>query len=180
LRGCSTSRRTCSSATRAALRQLYDHEPLIEHKRTHWRDGLREAQNLETEVYAELKAGGPLPDVPLMVLTATGRNPYWAKFMTEDQMRTAHEGIVALHKAMGGEHRLVEGAPHQYMHVDQPESIAAAVNAVVAHAKGPLPGKAAGPAGEISDGQRPADDRAGGARTGVLDPQHPGTVARLR
>ncbi|MDX6236373.1 MAG: hypothetical protein QOG10_1188 [Kribbellaceae bacterium] len=85
--------------------------PLIEHKLTSWRTSLLETAN-ETEVFDELRRGGGLPDVPLIVLTARGRNPYWAQFMSEQQMQEAHDGISALHAAMAssvsqGEPKLV-------------------------------------------------------------------------
>jgi uncharacterized membrane protein len=93
---------------------------------------LSEAANLESEVHAELRTGGPVPDVPAIVLSATGRNPYWANFLTEEQMTLAHDGIRKLHTAIAasftrGEHRLLDGASHQYSHVEQPDAVVQAV-----------------------------------------------------
>lgn len=107
-------------------------EALIEHHLTHWRTGLAETANLEDEVYEELRQGGALPDVPLILLTAKGRNPYWAKFLSEEQMQTALDGVQALHAAMigsvtKGEHRGLEGASNQFMHVEQPDAIVSAI-----------------------------------------------------
>ncbi|MDL4776846.1 MULTISPECIES: alpha/beta fold hydrolase [Thermomonosporaceae] len=105
---------------------------LIEHHLAEWRTSLRETQNFETEVYDELRHGGELPDVPLMVLTAGGENPYWAQFMSEQLMREAHDGVRALHAAMAasvprGEQRVLEHASHQYMHIQQTDAVLQAI-----------------------------------------------------
>ncbi|WP_432972120.1 alpha/beta fold hydrolase [Dactylosporangium sp. CA-233914] len=126
------------SAAGAALRALYAQwpddvrEPLVEHRLAHWRTGLREGRNLETDVYAELAAGGPLPDVPLIVLTAADVNPVWAQHMPPELLARAHDGVRALHAAVAasvprGEQRLVEGASHQYLHVQRPAAVLAAL-----------------------------------------------------
>ena len=112
-------------------------ETLIDHHLTHWRTGLAEAANMEDEIYREMRQGGSLPDVPLMLLSAKGRNPYWAKFMSEEQMQTALDGVHALHASMIGsvtraEHRGLEGASHQYLHVEQPDAIIAAITDLLA------------------------------------------------
>ncbi len=112
-------------------------EPLVEHHLTSWRTGLAETANFETEIYAELRAGGALPDVPLIVLTAGGENPYWARFIPPDLMREAHDGVRALHAAIAGSvprgsQRVLEGASHQYGHLEQPGAVAQAVRDVIA------------------------------------------------
>lgn len=103
-------------------------EALIEHHLTTWRTGIRETLNFEDEVYDELRNGGPLPDVPLTVLTTTGSNPYWAHFMSDELQREAHDGVRALHAALAGsvprgEHRVIDGASHQYAHVTHPDAV---------------------------------------------------------
>jgi pimeloyl-ACP methyl ester carboxylesterase len=131
------------AGARAQFAQIYaawpptGREALIEHHLTHWRTGLAEAANMEDEIYREMREGGPLPDVPLMLLTAKGRNPYWAKFMSEEQMQTALDGVLALHASMirsvtRGEHRTLDGASHQYLHVEQPDAIITAIADLIA------------------------------------------------
>ncbi|MEU7867170.1 alpha/beta hydrolase [Dactylosporangium sp. NPDC049140] len=131
------------TASRAALQQLYAQwpddirDPLVEHRLEHWRTGLRESRNLESEVYAELSAGGPLPDVPLIVLTAADKNPFWVQHMPPELLEAAHDGVRALHAAIaasvpGGEQRFVSGASHQYLHVQQPEPVLAALRDLLA------------------------------------------------
>lgn len=111
-------------------------EQLVDYHVTRWRVAVEETLNFESEVYGELRQGGPLPDVPLMVLTAKGRNPYWAQFITEEQMRQAHDGIHAMHAAMvasvsRGEHRELDGASHQFMHLEHEDAVLAAIRDLV-------------------------------------------------
>jgi pimeloyl-ACP methyl ester carboxylesterase len=131
-------------ASRAQLAQLYARwpdpvrGPLVEHHLSHWRTGIHESTNFDTELYAELRAGGPLPDVPLIVFTAMGRNPYWARFASEELMDRAHDGVRAMHTALAtsvprGEQRILDDAPHQFLHVLHPDEVAQAVRDLLAH-----------------------------------------------
>jgi len=141
------------SASRAALLQLYAEWPgdvradLVEHRLETWRTGIAEGRNLESEVYAELAAGGPLPEVPLIVLSAADRNPVWVQHMPPELLERAHAGIHALHAAIvasvpGGEQRFVEGASHQYLHVQRPGPVLDAVRDLLARVPGPANGRA--------------------------------------
>lgn len=135
-------------AARVAYAGLYTTWPadirqeLIDYHVTRWRTAVHETANLESEVYDELRHGGPIPDVPVLVLTATARNPYWAKFLTEEQMTVAHEGIRKLHASIAagssrGEHRLLDGASHQHLHIEQPDAVVRAVLDVLARVAEP-------------------------------------------
>lgn len=123
---------------RGQYREIYAAWPdslrdeLIENHLANWRTQLHEVENLEGDVYDELRAGGPLPDVPLIVLTANGRNLYWANFLTEEQMVRAHDGVNSLHAAMAasvpqGEHRTLDGTSHQYLHIEQRDAVTTAI-----------------------------------------------------
>jgi pimeloyl-ACP methyl ester carboxylesterase len=127
---------------RTAYAQLYAswpgpvRESLIEHHLTSWRTSLHETANLESDVYGELRAGGPVPDVPVIVLTAMGRNAYWAAFASEDLMRRAQDGIRALHASIAaavshGEQRLVDGASHQFLHIERPDAVLDAIRDLI-------------------------------------------------
>jgi pimeloyl-ACP methyl ester carboxylesterase len=105
---------------------------LTEYHLDNWRIALDETRNFESEIYAELRSGGPPPDVPLIVLTAGGRNPVWEQFASEDLVTRAHEGIDAMHRAMAaevthGEHRVIEGATHAFVMIQNLDAIADAV-----------------------------------------------------
>jgi pimeloyl-ACP methyl ester carboxylesterase len=121
-------------ASRTALRQLYAQwpdelrEPLVEYHVTDWRIGLEETTNFETAIFDELRAGGDIPDVPLLVLTANGMNPYWNNYLSPEDQRAAHAGIHAMHADLAkstsrGEHRLIDDASHQYLHIEQSEAV---------------------------------------------------------
>jgi pimeloyl-ACP methyl ester carboxylesterase len=57
-------------------------ELLYEYHLRSWRIGLKEAKNFES-VCDEVRHGGDMPDVPLIVLTATGIDPFRALFATD-------------------------------------------------------------------------------------------------
>jgi len=133
-------------AARVQLGQLYAawpeavRGPLIDQHLRAWRTALAETANFETEIYAELRGGGPLPAVPLIVLTATGTNPYWAQFASEDLARQAQEGVRAMQAALaasvpGGEQRMLPGASHQVPHLQQPDLVLQAIADVLARAR---------------------------------------------
>ncbi|MEO3745999.1 alpha/beta hydrolase [Plantactinospora sp. B5E13] len=134
-------------SARQQYTKIYDRWPepvrtaLVDHHLATWRTGTRETLNFETEVYDELRHGGELPDVPLVVLTALGDNPYWAGFASEELIRQAQDGIRAMHAAMAaavphGEHRVVEDASHQFLHVQQPDAVLRAIRDLVDRVNG--------------------------------------------
>lgn len=129
-------------AARPALAGLYAAWPesvrtaLVDHHLTSWRTGLEETANMETELYGELRAGGVTPDVPMIVLTAMGQNPFWSAFATPEEQQAAQNGIRRLHADLAasvskGEQRLLDGATHQYLHIEQPDAVVAAIGDVV-------------------------------------------------
>jgi len=130
-------------AARGQYAQLYAAWPpevrdaLIEKHLATWRTQIAETANFETEVYDELRSGGPLPDVPLLLLTAGGRNAYWAKFAAPEVLEAAEAGIRSMHEAMAhsvprGEHRVVEGASHGYLHIEHPDAVLGAIGELLA------------------------------------------------
>lgn len=133
------------ATARGQYAQLYaewpasEREALIGYHLAHWRTAIEETRNFDTEIYAELRAGGPLPDVPLIVLTAGARNPVWEQFADADLVTRAHEGIDAMHRALAaavprGEHRVVPGASHGFLQAQHPAAIADAVTTLRAAA----------------------------------------------
>ena len=129
-------------AARTAYAGLYatwpdaEREALIEYHLTEWRTALYETTNLESAVYDEMRAGGPIPDLPLTVLTAAGRNAYWAAFASEDLIRRAQAGINDLHAAIAasvtrGQHRAIAGASHQFLHLEHPDAVVDAIRDLI-------------------------------------------------
>lgn len=115
-------------------------QALIGHHLATWRIAVAESANLEEEVYPELRAGGPLPDVPLIVLTAMGGSAHWAQFASGDLVDQTLAGLRSLHEAIAGsvtrgEHRALPAASHQYLHIEQPQAVAAALRDLLAWAR---------------------------------------------
>ena len=88
------------------------------------------------ETVEQLRRSGPLPHVPLTVITAASRGSGLpAVFSPENQARLT-EVAMALQKKLaelipGGEQILVEGAGHN-VHLDKPEAVLAPIRAMIA------------------------------------------------
>jgi pimeloyl-ACP methyl ester carboxylesterase len=94
--------------------------------------GIREGLNV-LSVMDELRAGGPLPDVPLIVLSGTAIGPEQTVFQTEDNLRAQIAGSQRLFDAIAasvseGEHRSLPDASHVSLPMARPDAIAEAVN----------------------------------------------------
>jgi pimeloyl-ACP methyl ester carboxylesterase len=94
--------------------------------------GIREGLNV-LSVMDELCAGGPLPDVPLIVLSGTAIGPEQTVFQTEDNLRAQIAGSQRLFDAIAasvshGEHRSLSDASHVSLPMTRPDAIAMAVN----------------------------------------------------
>ncbi|MEV8613773.1 alpha/beta hydrolase [Amycolatopsis sp. NPDC051373] len=129
-------------ASRDALLGLYANWPdgvreaLVDKHLTDWRTAVLETRNFETEVYDQVRAGGALPDVPLVVLSALGANPHWAQFASPELMEQMLAGIKALHASIAssvprGEHRTLDGAAHQTMHLENEDAVVEAIRSVL-------------------------------------------------
>jgi pimeloyl-ACP methyl ester carboxylesterase len=114
-------------------------ETLVDYHVTNWARSLKEAGNLQGEVLPEIAAGGPTPDVPLIVLTAMGIDPFMAPFMPEAFLRSLNERKRGYYDALArsiprGENRLVD-AGHSTLHTERPDAVVAAICDVVAMAR---------------------------------------------
>jgi pimeloyl-ACP methyl ester carboxylesterase len=125
-------------AARKAYADLYASWPapvrhdLVDYHLTHWRTALHETAGLESDVYPEVRAGGPVPDVPTIVLSAALGNPQWSAYAPPEMVAAALDGINRLHATIAagsshGEHRVVEGATHQFLHIEHPEAVTEAL-----------------------------------------------------
>src|SRR5262249_8272944 len=107
-------------------------EPLIEYHLRSWRKGLQEVKNLESELYDEVRRGGDTPDVPLVVLTAMGIDPFRAAFTPGPYLRKMNDGKCVINAALAesvprGEHRVLENAGHSTIHTDRPDAVVQAI-----------------------------------------------------
>ena len=113
-------------------------ERLVEHHIVNWRDGIWEMENLD-QLGEEVRDGGAEPDVPLIVLTAMGEDAFRNAVLPEDLERQVSEVKLALHqelveKAPRGEHRVLDDAGHNWIHVQRPDAVLEAVKDLIERA----------------------------------------------
>ncbi len=104
---------------------------LFEYHLKSWRVGLKEAKNFES-ICDEIRRGGDMPDVPLIVLTGMGIDPFRAMFATEASQRQLNDIKLAINRDIAnsvrhGEHRVLENAAHATFHVDRPDAMVQAI-----------------------------------------------------
>jgi pimeloyl-ACP methyl ester carboxylesterase len=104
---------------------------LIEYHLGSWRKSLQERKN-EDKLFDEVRHGGDLPDVPLIVLTAMGLDPFMVAFMSEPYLREVNERKRVIYAALAesvprGEHRMLENAGHSTIHTDRPDAVVQAI-----------------------------------------------------
>jgi pimeloyl-ACP methyl ester carboxylesterase len=106
-------------------------ERLIEYHLRSWRMGLREVKN-QSQLYDEVRSGGNMPDVPLLVLTAMGVDQFQTAFMSDSYVREMNEAKRVLYAALAtsvprGEQRVLENAGHVTIHTDSPDAVVQAI-----------------------------------------------------
>jgi pimeloyl-ACP methyl ester carboxylesterase len=110
--------------------------PLIErHASPEWlRTGLAEARNFD-ELCDEMRRAGPVPDVPLIILTGTGIDAFKravSQGTPESLLRAEIDGKLRLYRAWAGsvprgECRVIEGAGHASMPWTHPDAVIQAI-----------------------------------------------------
>jgi len=106
-------------------------ERLIECHLRSWRTGMREVKN-QNDLYNEIRGGGDMPDVPLLVLIAMGIDEFQTAFMPESYLREMNNAKLVLYTAFAasvprGEHRVLENAGHVTIHTDRPDAVVQAI-----------------------------------------------------
>jgi len=111
-------------------------EPLIErHVSKEWlRVGLQEAKNLG-QLNDELRRTGKMPDVPLIILTAMGIDPFKQAVSggtPESLLREEIDGKRRLYTALAesvsqGENRLIDDVGHVTLHLRRPDAVQQAI-----------------------------------------------------
>jgi pimeloyl-ACP methyl ester carboxylesterase len=131
-------------------------DELVEHFRgiftqayAEWPDELRElvvARHLDPElllrgmeenrtavaITEELRAGGPVPAVPLTVVTALGIDPGQALFLSEDDLAAQNEAKLRLYGELAasvpdGKHQVLDSGGHSSLHTDRSDDIMRAI-----------------------------------------------------
>ena len=92
---------------------------------------MREVKN-QNELYDEIRGGGDMPHVPLLVLIAMGIDEFQTAFMPESYLREMNEANLVLYTAFAktvprGKHRVIENAGHVTMHTDRPDAVVQAI-----------------------------------------------------
>lgn len=102
--------------------------------------GLQENRTAQT-VCEELRQGGPVPDVPLIVLSALGIDPGQALFLSPADLAAQNEAKLRLNTSIAasmprGEHRVLDSGTHSSIHMDRPDDVLRAIKDVIDHAAG--------------------------------------------
>jgi pimeloyl-ACP methyl ester carboxylesterase len=137
----------------AELIQFYRH--LFEQEMTDWpeeiskvlverhvslawlRAGLQEATNVE-QLYDEVRHAGGMPDVPVIILTSMGIDPFKAAVsqgIPESLLREEIEGKRRLYTtwahSLHGENRLIEDVGHVTLHFRRPDAVLKAIQDLI-------------------------------------------------
>jgi len=101
-------------------------------------NGLLEAKNIE-ELNEEIRSGGPIPPVPMIVITAIGIDEFQRMWASDEIIggqnaakRKSHELLVRSHP--GAEHRILEDASHVKLFAQRPDAVTAAIRDLIARA----------------------------------------------
>jgi pimeloyl-ACP methyl ester carboxylesterase len=92
------------------------------------------------ETVEQLRRSGPLPRVPLIVITAASRGSGLPPVFSPESQSRLNEVAMAMQKKLtalvpGGEQILVEGAGHN-VHVEKPEAVLAPIRALIVRLRG--------------------------------------------
>lgn len=95
-----------------------------------------ERKNLDSELYDEVRKGGDMPDIPLIVYTAMGIDPFMAPMMSKSFLREITDSMNNVKKTTytklansvpRGEHRILKNAGHTTIHTDCPDEVVEAI-----------------------------------------------------
>jgi pimeloyl-ACP methyl ester carboxylesterase len=116
--------------------------PLIDYHLKALRNTMRERRNLFTEVEPEVRDGGEMPDVPVILLAAMGIDPFQAVVMPEAELRDLSSRKPALYQPLvesvpRGEFRPIEGTGHDTLWTDRPDVVVGAILDLIDRAGAP-------------------------------------------
>jgi pimeloyl-ACP methyl ester carboxylesterase len=89
--------------------------------------GVMEGSNIEA-IYQELRNGGPIPNVPMIVLTAMGSDAAQLVFSTPEVIQAQNEAKLKTAEAFvrstpGAENRVLQDASHVMLHTRRPDAV---------------------------------------------------------
>lgn len=95
-----------------------------------------EKKNLNRELYKEIREGGNIPDIPLIVFTAMGIDPFTTLLSSPSFLRETIDPFNNLKNTVyaklansvpRGEHRILKNAGHVTIHTDCPDEVVEAI-----------------------------------------------------
>ncbi|WP_208591369.1 alpha/beta fold hydrolase [Gracilibacillus suaedae] len=107
-------------------------EPLIKYHLRTLKKTIKERKNLNSELYKEVYEGGDIPDIPLIVFTAMGIDPFMTPITSKSFLRDTIDPFnkvkntiyTKLAKSIPrGEHRILKTAGHTTIHTDCPDEV---------------------------------------------------------
>jgi len=111
-------------------------EPLIDYHLRTLTSTFSERKNLNSTVYDEIRNGGDMPDIPLIVFTATGIDPFTTPLMSTSFLRDTLDAFnqvkISTYTKLAssvprGEYRVLQHAGHTTIHTDCPDEIIEAI-----------------------------------------------------
>jgi len=120
-------------------------EPLIDYHLRTLSKTVAERKNLNGELYDELRNGGSLPDIPLLVYTAMGIDPFLTPFASQEFLRETWDPFNTIKNTIyaklaksvpRGEHRILQNAGHTTIHTDCPDEVIEAIRQLLGRSAG--------------------------------------------
>ncbi|SFB24668.1 Pimeloyl-ACP methyl ester carboxylesterase [Lentibacillus halodurans] len=111
-------------------------EPLIEYHLGTLSKTITERKNLNSEVYEEVRKGGKMPNIPLIVFSAMGIDPFMTPITSESFLRETIDPFNNVknttykkfaNSVPRGEHRILKNAGHTTIHTDCPDDVVEAI-----------------------------------------------------
>jgi pimeloyl-ACP methyl ester carboxylesterase len=110
--------------------------PLIEYHLRTLSKTVTERKNLNSELYNEVRQGGDMPDIPLIVFTGMGIDPFMTPFASKSSLRETMDPFNHVKNTIytklansvpRGEHRILKNAGHTTFHTDCPNEVVEAI-----------------------------------------------------
>lgn len=101
---------------------------------------MTERKNLNSELYEEIRKGGNLPEIPLIVFTAMGIDPFMTPITSKSFLRDTLDPFNNIKNTVytklansvpRGENRILKSAGHTTIHTDCPDEVVEAIRNLI-------------------------------------------------
>lgn len=101
---------------------------------------MTERKNLNSELYKEIREGGNLPNIPLIVFTGIGIDPFMIPITSKSFLRDTLDPFNHIKNTVytklassvpRGEHRILKSAGHTTIHTDCPDEVVKAIRNLI-------------------------------------------------